>query len=296
MESRSIVNAADQSGDAVSVDLCIKERSFTIMKKKLFCMLAVMLMVLGLAACGGDKDGGSSDSGKSDFDTFMEVQKKMQDIKDMEFKMDMDMDMALSESEKTSTAITGTCKEVIKSKDDVQMEMKYTMNIPELEQKMDGTVYFKDGIVYTDIMGQKIKTDSTSELASTVQTVDTSEMLNITKEMVSDLQVKTEGSDTIYSFKIDPTKALDYFKNNASGYEDIAALGDNITFDRMNVVVTTDDKQMVKNIDLDCAMAAKVEGDESMNVAYKIAVEFVSINTDLKIDFPDFSDYQEVTV
>lgn len=265
------------------------------MKKKLFCLLAVMVMALGLAACGDSKDGSSSDSGKSDFDAFMEVQNNMQDIKDMEFKMKMDMDMTLSESEKTSSTVTGTCKEVIKSKDDVQMEMKYAMNIPEMETKMDGTAYFKDGVVYMDLMGQKVKMDNSNEMASMMQTVDTSEMLNITKEMVSDLQVKTEGSDTIYSFKIDPTKALDYFKNNANGYEDITNLGD-VTFDHMDVVITADDKQMVKNIDLDCAMASKVEGDESMNVAYKIAVEFVSINTDLKIDFPDFSDYQELTV
>lgn len=273
------------------------------MKKKLFCLLAAMVMVLGLAACG-DKDSGSSDSGKSDFDAFMEVQKNMQDIKDAEFKMSMDMDMDMSESEKMNTAMTATCKEIVKDKNDIQMEMKYKMNIPALETDMDGTAYIKDGVVYMDLMGQKVKVDSSNEMASMMQTVDTNEMLNITKEMVSDLQVKTEGSDTIYSFKMDPAKAIDYFKSNVKSYDDLSALAD-LNFDHMNVVITADDKQMVKKMDMDCAMASTIKADEgeksedsdvTMDISYKITVEYVSINTDLKIDFPDFSKYQELTV
>ncbi len=265
------------------------------MKKKLFCLLAAMMMVFGLAACGGDKDGSSGDSGKSDFDAFMEVQEKMQDIKDMEFKMNLDLDINLSETEKMSTTMTGTCKEIIKSKDDVQMEMDYNMSIPGMDEKMDEKLYLKDGVVYIDMDGQKLKVDSSSEMASMAKAVDTNAMLDISKEMISDLQVKTEGSDTVYSFKMDPTKAIDYFKSNANAYEDLTVL-DDVTFDRMNVAVTADDKQMVKSMDMDCVMIAKVAGDQDMNVSYKLSVDFVSINTDLTIDFPDFSKYQELTV
>lgn len=273
------------------------------MKKKLFCLLAAMVMMFGLAACG-DKDGGASDSGKSDFDAFMEVQKNMQDIKDAEFKMNMDMDMNMSGSETVNTTMTATCKEILKDKNDIQMEMKYKMSIPALETDMDGIAYIKDGVVYMDLMGQKVKVDGSNEMASMMQTVDTNEMLNITNEMVSDLQVKTEGSDTIYSFKMDPAKAIDYFKSNVKSYGDLSALAD-LSFDHMNVVITTDDKQMVKKMDMDCAMASTIKDDEdeknkddnaTMDLSYKVTVEYVNINTDLKIDFPDFSKYQELTV
>ena len=37
-------------------------------------------------------------------------------------------------------------------------------------------------------------------------------------------------------------------------------------------------------------------GEEAMDVTYQISMEYLGINTDLKIDFPDFSDYQELTV
>ncbi len=274
------------------------------MKKTLVCLLAAAAMVLGLAACGSSDGENSSDSGKSDFDAFLEVQKNMQDIEDAEFTVSQNMDITVSEASKEeniSSAVTATCKEVVNSKEDMQMETKYKMDIPLLSMNMEGTAYLKDGTFYMDLLGEKVKVDASDEMpevASMLQ-VDTGEMLNITEEMVSDLKVETDDGTTTYSFNLDPTKALDYFKDKLQGYEDIEDL--DLTFERAAVTVTADENQMAKKIDMDCAIVSNVEGDEdeesySTPIRYKTSIEYLSYNTGLKIDFPDFSDYKKTSL
>lgn len=260
------------------------------MKRKLLCLLSVMILILSLAACGS---GGDSGEGKSDFDAFMEVQKNMKDIKDVEFKMNMDA--VVGGEEDMTVKMKGTAKEVMNSPTDVDMEMKYSMTMPGLGSDLEGTMYMKDQAVYMDMMGQKMKVDASNEMSS-MMNIDTNQLLSITEDMVSNLTVTKEGSDTVYSFDLDAQKAMDYFQKNAGASQQMASLKESdITFEKMKVAITADEKQMAKTIDMDCKMTTKVQ-DESMDMSYKIAVEYIKINSGFKIDFPDFSDYQELTV
>lgn len=260
------------------------------MKRKLLCLLSVMILILSLAACGGSGDSGES---KSDFDAFMEVQKNMKDIKDVEFKMNMDA--VVGGEEDMTVKMKGTAKEVMNSPTDVDMEMKYSMTMPGLGSDLDGTMYMKDQAVYMDMMGQKMKVDASNEMSS-MMNIDTNQLLSITEDMVSNLTVTKEGSDTVYSFDLDAQKAMEYFQKNAGASQQMASLKESdITFEKMKVAITADEQQMAKTIDMDCKMTTKVQ-DESMDMSYKVAVEYIKINSGLKIDFPDFSDYQELTV
>lgn len=263
------------------------------MKRKVLCLLSVMILILSLAACGSSGDSGDSGQSKSDFDAFMEIQKNMKDIKDVEFKMNMDA--VAGGDEDMTVKMSGTAKEVMNSPTDIDMEMKYSMAMPGLGSDLEGTMYVKDQAVYMDMMGQKMKVDASNEMSS-MMNVDTNQLLSITEDMVSNLTVTTEGSDTIYSFDLDAQKAMDYFQKNAGASQQMAGLNESdITFEKMKVAITADENQMAKTIDMDCKMTTKVQ-DESMDMSYKIAVEYISINSGLKIDFPDFSDYQELTV
>lgn len=256
------------------------------MKKKILCMLLIAVMALSFASCGKN-DSGSTDA----FESFMEVQKNMQNVKDMEFKMDMDA--VVSGEDAFNMSMSGTGKEVVISKDDIQMEMKYKMDIPDLSSNMEGTMYMKDKAVYMDIMGQKLKMDASNEM-SAMMNVDTSQLLDISKEMISDLSVSQEGSDTIYTFSLNAEKAMDYFNNNVSGAQSLTSAED-VAFDKMKVTVTADKDNMAKSIKVDCRTTTTVE-DESVKMDYKISMDYISLNTDLKIDFPDLSQYQELSV
>ena len=68
-----------------------------------------------------------------------------------------------------------------------------------------------------------------------------------------------------------------------------------LTFDKANISVTADKNDMAKKIDVDFSLKAKLD-EETVAMKFKTTVEFVSINTDLTIDFPDFEGYQEMTV
>ena len=124
------------------------------MRRKILCVLLVIMTALAVAACGGDN---SQDSSQNAFEAFTEVQKNMEDIRDAEFKMSMDMTTdAAGEDDEVTMKMSGTGKEILKSKSDIEMEMNYNMTMPGLESGLKGTMYMQDQIVYMDMMGQKL--------------------------------------------------------------------------------------------------------------------------------------------
>ena len=258
------------------------------MKKKILCLAFALAMVLSLAACG-DKSQDTATKSTDDFDAFMEVQKNMSDIKDMEYKMNMDM--KIPDQDSANMTMSGTGKEIIKSKTDIQMEMNYNINTAGTEMK--GSMYMKDQALYMDMMGQKVKVDAKNEMAS-MMNVDTANLFAITKEMISDLKVTQKGDDTVYSFKMDANKAMDYFTKNAGGAGKLtnSQTGD-VKFDKMDITIVAGKDKMAKSIDMDCSMAAKSD-DKTVNMDYKLTMEYLSFNTDLKIDFPNFKEYKEI--
>lgn len=269
------------------------------MKKKVLCLLSVMLLVVSLAACGSGSGSGSGESAKSDFDAFMEVQANMQDIKDAEFKMDMNMDVAgggdAAGDEDMSVKMSANAKEILKDKNNPEMEMDFKSTVPGVGSNLDGTMYMKDKAIYMDIMGQKLKVDASNEMAA-MMNLDTNEMLAITEDMVSNLSVSKEGADTVYTFDLDAQKALDYFQKNAGASQMMGQMdSESLTIKKVNVVVKAGEDQMVKTIDMDYAMSIKAD-EQTIDMAYTISLEYTSINSDLTIDFPDFKGYQELTV
>lgn len=261
------------------------------MKKKVLCLLSAMILVCSLAACGGSDSG--DEGSKSDFDSFLEVQANMQDIQDMEFSMDMDM--KIMGNEDMSLKMSGTGKEILTDPSNPEMEMNYKMTIPGLGSDVESTMYLKDKAVYMDVMGQKMKVDASNEMAAAVN-LDTKDLLAISEDMVSNLSVSREGTDTVYAFDLDVQKALDYFQKNAGASQQLGTLDPaSLSFKKMKVNVTADQDQMVKNIDMDCEMTTKV-AEEATDMAYTVSMEYIRINSGLKISFPDFSDYQELTV
>ena len=276
------------------------------MRKKLLCLIFAAAVIFSFAACGSND---SQDTAKSDFESFMEVQKNMERVKDAEFKMNMNMSSEGGEAETVATKISASGKEILKDKEDIQMKMDYNIEIPSLTEQagaLKGTMYMKERVLYVEMMGQKLKMDASDEMAA-MMNFDTSQMLDITEDMISDLKVSQEGSDTVYAFNLDANKALEYFQKNAGAAQATASL-DDVTFQKMEVSVTADEDKMVKSMDMDCIMDMSADETESPSssdtehasepstVSYTMTVEYLSINTDLKIDFPDFSDYQELSV
>lgn len=263
------------------------------MKRKRLCVfLVIMAALVVFTACGGSN---SQDNEKSDFEAFAEVQKNMEDVRDAEFRMDMDMTTdASGEDDKVTMKMSGTGKEVLNSKTDIDMEMKYNMTMPGLESGLEGTMYMQDQIVYMDMMGQKFKVDASDEMAAAIN-MDTSQLLDISEDMISDIKMRKDGADTIYTLKMDGNKALEYFESNAGNVKGLAGATESLNFNKLDVVVTAGEDGMAKTINMDCAMTSESDG-ETIDITYQISMEYISINTDLKIDFPDFSDYQELSV
>ena len=95
------------------------------------------------------------------------------------------------------------------------------MTMPGLESGLKGTMYMQDQIVYMDMMGQKFKMDASNEIAAAMN-MDTSQLLDISEDMISDITMSEDGSDTVYNIKMDGNKALDYLEKNAGNVQGMA--------------------------------------------------------------------------
>ena len=260
------------------------------MKKKILCLLLAMVLVLSMVACGGDSKEGTS---KENFASFMEVQENMQDMKDMSYKMDMKISTPKDNELNMNMSASG--KEVKKAKDDIEMEMEYSMDATGLQgTNLEGIMYMKDSVTYMEMMGQKVKMDASEEMAS-LTNANTDNLLGLTEDIISDLKVTEDGSDTTYAFTLDANKAFDYFSKNAGNAGDLTAAADNITFKKMNVTIVANKDKLLKSLDLDFSMDIK-DKEETVSIDYTLAMTDIKVNQGLKIDFPDLSEYQELSV
>lgn len=261
-------------------------------KKKLFLVILSCIMVLSFAACGKDKEAASPPpEDKVDaYAEFTKVQENMQDIKDAEFKIAMDMNMDDGKSEKPENMKMDMNVQMVKvSEKNVEMKMDYSTNA---ESAVDGTTYMKNNNLFMDVAGQKIKIAADSEM-SALMSMDTEQMINIQKDMVTDITMEEDGDNRVFQFKMNPEKAMDYLKK--SGAESATQSLEGMKVGTMDVTIVADKDNMAKSVDIVSDMGM-TSGDQKVNVAYKMKLDYVSVNTGIKIKFPDFKKYEEMSV
>jgi len=258
------------------------------MKKKLVCLAAVLTLALSLAACGSSNNNSGSTTGADPYASLQKVQDNMKTLKDAAFSLNIKMQLPSSMGGSMTLSGNGKMIEPSSAKPELVMHTKASVVGQETKQ----TVYMKDGIVYISAAGIKQKTSDPAQ-ASSVTNVQG--MLNFTKDMVSGLKSSKDGDNTKYSFSIKPDKMSAFFEKSANGSTSAlsAALG-GIKFSKMDIVLTAGPDNMVKEVDLDAAMNIKA-GSTSTSLSYTMAMVYTSINTGITIQFPDFSQYKEIS-
>lgn len=257
-------------------------------KKKLLCLTFVLAVIFTFAACDNQSQN-SADKGADDLDAFMEVQKNMSNMKDAEYKINIEKE--LPEEAGGSTSLSGTAKQVNKSKDDFQLAVDYVTNYGGADVRVFG--YMKDQTLYMNMMGKKLKISDKDQINAVINSISNN-IYTITKEMISDLKVEQQGSSTIYHVKLVPEKTLDYLSKNTGAnlnLEDIQNTG--ITIDTYEFTVVAGNDKMAKSVSLVLSLSAEADG-ERFDIASTLSMEYLSINSGLKINFPDFREYKEM--
>ena len=151
-------------------------------------------------------------------------------------------------------------------------------------------VYYKDGYIYTETMGQKVKIslegmseEEASETAAALIGIDIFDMENMIEDMLKSLTMSMIGSLSAASFgSIDKTETEEniVFIFNAQ-----TEIYDDAFYDTISIVIFT---LGVAGVNI------FTQGFENGELLYETIINIIfTSGDDITIDFPDFSEYEE---
>ena len=220
---------------------------------------------------------------------------------DTDIKMDMTMTVA-GETMKMPTTMKSSLK-TIKNGDNVQMA--YTTATEAQGQTVKTEMWMKDSWMYTSTTTagteQKVKYAVSDQLAAvkSLSGVNMGAMNLSGLAMLESVTSRKEGANTEYTFVIG--KGMNSTLKSIIGAMGTNAAGTDMQFGKITTTYTVDSRGILKKITMAFDAAAKTEipiGGTVLSMgkayAYDMTMTINASGRSVKIDFPDFSGYQEI--
>ena len=270
------------------------------MNKKIISGLLIAAIIGLLASCGN--------GGDKSFVAFQKVQHTMQTLEDASYEINAGLQISSKDADgkttplSTSTNMILIGREVVHAKNNIDRMLKTTYHMGEQGIDTTGTskganerftIYMKRNMTYIDMNGIKLKSNQPNPPQGIGMTdYNAQKLLGISKDIVSNLTISKEGDNTIYFFLLKPRQAMDYFKNSVTSAEQTMKGYGNGTGElkKVNVIITADRDNKVTTMSIDAALQTKLD-TLTTDFHYQLSIKYTSINTGLKINFPDLSQY-----
>ena len=247
------------------------------MKKITAALLAVLLLFTATACAQQDA-----------FDLYAKAMEAQTKISSMEAELSMTAKINLGDVS-MDLNMTGTVAEVIRSQTDIDMKMVTDMSI--MDEDMSVTVYYKDGYMYQEILGQQMKIKM--DLSEMLQQVNSSS-LEFDRDAITSSSVSKADNGTKISFDLNPEHISDAVADVTGSLTGM--LGDtgmDLTISYVRYELVLDKNNLPVSTNMDMGMELTIEG-QTATMDYLINVHPIAYNTLTEIDFPaDLADYPE---
>lgn len=225
----------------------------------------------------------------------------------MDVDIDMQMDMTVTAEGKTMqvpSTMQGNMKMI--ASEDGNIQMACTMETTSQGVAMDMDVWMKDGWVYlsteADGTAMKLKYSVEDQLAAveSLGAVNTDAMSVSGLAMLESVTAKTSGGNTEYTMVIG--EGVNSLIESILGMVGQDAEGMDLRLGKLTATYTVDGKGNMKKIDLDFTASVEMDIPMEDGQSYAMAAEYdydmsMTVNAtgkDVKVTFPDFSDFQEI--
>jgi hypothetical protein len=261
--------------------------------RKLIALAAALLtatLAFGLNACNGSEggDANTKTSAGADSDAYAIYRvayEKYDAAKGMTMGMDMDMAIKIGEGGESVNVKTTGAAEINKPSADA-LEMKVTQKMDSGADGIDMTLYYKDGYMYTEAAGQKMKQKTSVE--------DAMKQANYTnlfpEDAIKDKTVKEVQGGTELSFVVKGEAMQDMV---AGELAQLGAAAENVAFGDANIVcvISNDGDLSSQSVKMDFSI--EIEG-ASMDASISVTLSGIAYG-EVSIDFPDDLDsYTEI--
>jgi hypothetical protein len=186
-------------------------------------------------------------------------------------------------------AMSGSAKLVINGDTDFELEANTVVSVAD-EEDMTSNVYYKDGFMYMEAAGEKIK-----------MAVPIDEALKLARTGNFDFDESAIKAQTVtdsgYSFTLDGAKLTNLAETALSSLGSAsAAIEANYKFDDVECAITLGDDGALKSVNMvfACEVAPEDPDAEAMALDYNITMEYTQVGG-VKITPPaDLSSYEEL--
>ena len=203
--------------------------------------------------------------------------------------------------------------------DENNLQMAYDFDIGAMGETMTMREWLTDGWVYVESTvenGETVRTKTQVNLEEQLalieqtQTTASMDMVNVSGlAMVDSITAQTQGANTIYTLVISGSSMnsmmgsafISMLGSDTLPAEDLQAMMDMLTFDDITAVYTVDRSGSLQDIQMTFAMELNIPAEEGstpmvMTAAYDMTMTVNATGDSVRITFPDFSDFEEVTV
>lgn len=259
--------------------------------KKILALMMSLLLVFGLAACGGEQ------SDLTPYEVVKQASEKLDNADGVAYGMEMTMKMSdPTDAENTiEMAINGDIK--MQKIGENNYNLAYTMStdmsaIDPSAGTIDMDVYYTDGYMYYDMSDLGVQYKVAMDMQEALETINSSSFDQIEESMVKEQAIKRDGTGQVVSMILDGTKMTDMVKSMS---EEFAAMGedDSMSISDIPYTVYLDGEGNVTNIEMVMDFGMTVEGMAmNMNMDTKMNVEQIGGVT---VELPDnLADYEEL--
>ena len=203
--------------------------------------------------------------------------------------------------------------------DENDLQMAYDFDIGAMGETMTMREWLKDGWVYVESAvenGEAVRTktqvnlEEQLALLEQVQASASVDVVNVSGlAMVNSITSKTQGSDTVYTMGITGSSMNGMMETAFSTLmgggtfpaEDLQTMMDMLSFGDITAVYTVDRSGDLKSIQMTFSVEMNVPAEEggtpmAMTADYDMSMTVNATGDSVRITFPDFSNFEEVTV
>lgn len=216
---------------------------------------------------------------------------KSQSMSDMNMYMRMDM-MASDGTDTINMAMDmNILAKNSNQPDQFQFLGKTTMSLAGVQ--VDTTSWYKDGYIYSEAAGQKVKMkmDMTEAMNSTMASAN---MMNLDPALYSEMSLRTEGETRILSYTMDSAKVNEYIKQllTQMGFDELfSGMEYNVRAVKGDYTLAPDNSYTHSNMYM--YMDMSMDG-ETIAAAVNTQIELINPGQPIEIQFPDPAGYADL--
>lgn len=250
--------------------------------KKILSILLMLALTMSLVGCGTKGSSGEGAQALKPIEVYANAQKNLQEVNSMEMNIKGSVNVTIGE-ESMDMTIDASVKELIHSETDVDLEMLMSMGL-QGQPTMDMKAYFKDDVMYYDMLGMKYKTALPMEEAMS-QTY--SEMPEFDEALLSDSKIEDSESGKRITFDVKKENIKELLGDSVDNMLESMKMNDmGIEFTDFKFIMEVDENEMVKSYQMVYGAEYSYQG-ETMAMTFDMTCEVVSINEITEIAFPD---------